>query len=145
MSQDPHQLQRFLDAQQHSFEAALAELTRGRKSTHWMWFIFPQLEGLGHSAMARRYAIASRQEAQAYLAHPTLGDRLRRCAQALLPHVGQDIQAIMGWPDDLKLRSSMTLFASIDGPGSVFEQVLDGFYQGQPDSRTLDALDALDD
>jgi uncharacterized protein (DUF1810 family) len=132
-------LQRFVDAQEGVHEQALAELTAGHKRGHWMWFVFPQLDGLGSSPTARRYAIRDLAEARAYLAHPVLGPRLVECAEALLRHDGRSAEEILGYPDDLKLRSSMTLFArAADDPGP-FEAVLDRYYEG-PDLRTLQLL-----
>ncbi|MHA6495343.1 DUF1810 domain-containing protein [Pseudomonas borbori] len=137
---DPYQLQRFVDAQQPIFEQALAELQAGRKRTHWMWFVFPQLQGLGHSATARHYGISGADEARAYLEHPLLGPRLERCTQALLQGHERSATRIFGSPDDLKLRSCMSLFAAVSAPGSSFQQVLDAFYDGQPDPATLAKL-----
>lgn len=139
-SQDPHDLGRFLAAQEGVFDIALEELRRGRKESHWMWFIFPQIAGLGSSPMAAHYAIQSLQEATDYLGHPALGPRIRECAAALLAVEGRTAQEIMGSPDDLKLRSSMTLFARADGDPSVFQQVLDRYFGGEPDPRTLALL-----
>lgn len=133
-------LTKFLDAQQSSFATALAELTAGQKRSHWMWFVFPQLLGLGHSAMAQRYAIRSVAEAQAYLAHPVLGARLKECAERLLNVDGRSAVEIFGTPDDLKLRSSMTLFNAMSEPDSVFQQVLERYFDGVPDGKTLDTL-----
>jgi uncharacterized protein (DUF1810 family) len=139
---DPFNLERFVLAQEGVFETALQELKRGRKETHWMWFIFPQIMGLGSSAMAQRYAIRSRAEAEAYLQHPVLAQRLRQSAEALLMVDGKSATEIMGFPDDMKLRSSMTLFAqtSIQNE-NLFQQVLNKYYQGQPDERTLALLE----
>jgi uncharacterized protein (DUF1810 family) len=137
---DPYDLQRFVDAQAAVFEDALAQLRSGRKTTHWMWFIFPQLSGLGHSDMARRYAISGPEEALAYLQHPHLGPRLENCIEALLKWQGRRATDIMGSPDDLKLRSSMTLFASIAPNNTQFCDVLEAFFDGQPDPRTLSGL-----
>src|SRR4051794_19669738 len=109
MSDDPHNLARFVTAQEPVYDQALAELNAARKTSHWMWFIFPQLAGLGHSPTAQHYAIKSREEAQAYLTHPTLGPRLIECANALLPHQNKSATQILGTPDDLKLNSSATL------------------------------------
>jgi uncharacterized protein (DUF1810 family) len=139
--QDPHNLQRFITAQAEDYQCALRELERGRKESHWIWYIFPQVAGLGRSPTAQEYAIQSRDEAVAYLAHPVLGARLQRFSEALLKHQGKRIQDIMGFPDDLKLRSSMTLFAELSEQGSVFHKVLDAFYSGQTDDRTLAFLD----
>jgi uncharacterized protein (DUF1810 family) len=132
-------LDRFLDAQDGVYDDALAELTAGRKRTHWMWFIFPQIAGLGFSPTAQLYAIDSLDEARAYLAHPVLGPRLRECAQALLTVQGRSAREILGYPDDLKLRSSMTLFARAADDPEPFQAVLDRYYDG-PDPRTLTLL-----
>ncbi len=136
-----HELDRFLGAQQAIYDQALAELRTGRKESHWMWFVFPQLRGLGRSFMAERYAIRDLEEARAYLGHAVLGPRLLECARALLAHAGRPIGDILGSPDDLKLRSSMTLFlsaASPEGPeAGVFGQVLASFYAGRRDEHTL--------
>jgi uncharacterized protein (DUF1810 family) len=120
---DPYDLQRFVDAQAGVFETALAELTAGRKRSHWMWFIFPQLRGLGASAMARRYAISDLEEARAYLAHPLLGPRLRASVEAVNQVAARSAHEIFGSPDDLKFRSSMTLFAAAQD-GSLFRTAL---------------------
>jgi uncharacterized protein (DUF1810 family) len=138
---DPHNLQRFVTAQAQDYERALRELQRGQKESHWIWYIFPQVAGLGHSSTAQDYAIQSRDEAVAYLGHAVLGDRLQRCCEALLQHQGKSIQEIMGFPDDLKLRSSMTLFAMLSAQNSIFHQVLAAFYSSQMDERTLTFLD----
>jgi uncharacterized protein (DUF1810 family) len=135
----PRGLDRFVSAQVSVYPSALAELTAGRKRTHWMWFIFPQIAGLGSSPAAQRYAIASLDEARAYLAHPVLGPRLRECADALLAVEGKSAEEILGYPDDLKLRSSMTLFARAADDPDVFEAVLERYYDG-PDPRTLALL-----
>jgi uncharacterized protein (DUF1810 family) len=132
-------LDRFVSAQAGVYEEALAELTAGRKRTHWMWFVFPQLAGLGSSATAQQYAIASLDEARAYLAHPVLGPRLRECARTLLDVEGRSAQEILGSPDDLKLRSSMTLFARAAADQDLFAAVLDRYYPG-PDAKTLDLI-----
>src|SRR5262245_43948442 len=137
---DPHHLARFLTAQEGVYETALAEIRAGQKRSHWMWFVFPQFEGLGHSATARAYAIKSVAEAEAYLAHPVLGARLRECAAAALTVPDRSASDIFGFPDDLKLRSSATLFAHVSPPGSVFHQLLDRFFAGQPDEKTLALL-----
>lgn len=138
-------LDRFLAAQEGVYSQALAELKAGRKRSHWMWFVFPQIDGLGRSPTARRYAIRSLAEAGAYLRHPVLGHRLRECAEALLVVEGRSATEILGHPDDLKLRSSMTLFARASGPGSVFDRVLDRYYLGRPDDLTLRILADLGD
>ena len=129
-------LQRFVDAQQGVYPQALAELRAGSKRSHWMWFVFPQIAGLGSSPTAQRYAIASLDEAREYLAHPVLGPRLRECARAVLEVDGKSAAEILGYPDDLKLRSSMTLFARAADDPEVFTAVLDKYYDG-PDSHTL--------
>ncbi|MBA2920683.1 DUF1810 family protein [Sphingomonas sp. MAH-20] len=139
-STDPHHLQRFVDAQEWAFADALAELGAGQKRTHWMWFIFPQLAELGRSETARFFGIRSADEAQAYLAHPLLGSRLRQCCVALLRHRSRSAEAIMGSVDALKLKSSMTLFEAIADDRSSFAAVLDAFYLGARDALTLDLL-----
>ncbi len=137
---DPHNLQRFVDAQCSTYDQALAELQAGRKQSHWMWFIFPQISGLGHSAMAQRYAITSRDEAAAYLLHPVLGPRVEKCATAMLAHADRSARQILGSPDDMKLRSSMTLFAAVAPEPTLYRQVLEQFYAGQADPATLQRL-----
>jgi len=137
---DPYDLNRFVRAHEENYEQALSELERGRKESHWMWFIFPQLDGLGSTPISRFYSIKSRDEARAYLAHPVLGPRLTQCAQAILAIDGKPATAILGSPDDLKLRSCATLFAHVSPPGSVFERVLDKFYSGERDPATLRLL-----
>jgi uncharacterized protein (DUF1810 family) len=132
-------LRRFVAAQAEIYSDALAELQAGRKRTHWMWFVFPQIAGLGHSLMARQYAIASRAEAEAYLMHDTLGPRLRACTQAVLGVRDKTANAIFGSPDDIKFRSCMTLFDAI-APHDAFEQALTRFYGGQRDPATLERL-----
>jgi uncharacterized protein (DUF1810 family) len=139
MPQEPN-LQRFLDAQRTDYATALAEITAGRKRSHWMWYIFPQMQGLGFSDMAHRYGIRDAAEAAAYLAHPVLGVRLREISQALLALPGSNATSIMGSPDDMKLRSSMTLFGAVPGADAVFQAVLDKFFKGQPDAKTLQLL-----
>ena len=137
---DPFHLQRFVDAQSGVFLAVRAELRRGRKTSHWMWFIFPQLRGLGFSAMAQRYAISGIEEAQAYLEHAVLAPRLRECVQ-LVNHVeGRTVHQIFGTPDDLKFRSSMTLFAQVPGADPAFAEALQKYFAGNPDPRTLELL-----
>lgn len=135
---DPYDLDRFVEAQAVNYEDALAELRAGRKQTHWMWYVFPQIAGLGNSAMSVRYAIRSEDEARAYLAHPILGPRLIECAEALLALENHSAREVMGSPDDLKLRSSATLFAQVSPPGSVFERVLTQYYSSEPDPKTLE-------
>lgn len=133
-------LQRFIDGQEGIYETALAELKTGSKRSHWIWFIFPQVAGLGFSTMAARYAINSKEEAKAYLAHPILGARLRVCANALLAVRDKTALQIMGHPDDLKLKSSMTLFAAVAELGSPFQAMLDRYYSGEVDPRTTEFL-----
>jgi uncharacterized protein (DUF1810 family) len=131
-------LERFVEAQ-HSrgtYETALAELRDGRKVSHWMWFVFPQIAGLGRSPMAQRYAIASLDEARAYVAHAVLGPRLVEAARALMQHTGRSADAILGGIDAMKLRSSMTLFAAAAPEEPVFREVLEAFFGGQPDPET---------
>jgi uncharacterized protein (DUF1810 family) len=137
---DPHDLARFVDAQTGVYDRALSEIRGGRKRSHWMWFMFPQLAGLGFSATAQRYAISSRAEAAAYLAHPILGPRLVECAEAALAVEGRSAPDIFGSPDDLKLRSCATLFAQVSPAGSVFKRLLDRYYGGEPDRQTLRLL-----
>jgi uncharacterized protein (DUF1810 family) len=133
-------LQRFLSAQERSYADALQEIKRGRKTSHWMWYVFPQLQGLGLSETARYYAIKDAAEAQAYLQHPVLGKRLVEISEVLLQLPGSDAYAIFGSPDDLKLRSSMTLFAALPGASPVFQQVLDKYYNGRKDEKTIALL-----
>ncbi|WP_332812749.1 DUF1810 domain-containing protein [Sphingomonas sp.] len=137
---DPFDLGRFVDAQAPLYREALAELRRGHKQGHWMWFVFPQIAGLGSSAMARHYAIASAAEARSYLEHPVLGPRLRECTAAVLAHKDKGAEEVFGEIDTLKLRSSMTLFAAVAEPGSPFERCLLGFFGGAPDPATLRLL-----
>jgi uncharacterized protein (DUF1810 family) len=136
----PFDLQRFVDAQEPVFEQVLAELRAGRKQSHWMWFIFPQLMGLGHSAMAIRYAISSREEAEAYVQHPILGPRLRDCTRLVNLVEGRSIGQIFSSPDDLKFRSCMTLFAQATSDNEVFEDAVKKYFGGECDSRTLQKL-----
>lgn len=121
---DKYNLQRFLDAQDAVIDGVLDELRRGEKYGHWMWYIFPQLQGLGSSTMAERYAIGCRNEAEAYLHHPILGQRLAECTRAVTTHVTRPIERIFGYPDHLKFHSCMTLFNCVAGAGSVFESAL---------------------
>ena len=133
---DPYNLERFVQAQQ-DYAQALSEIRQGRKQSHWMWYIFPQFEGLGISAMSRRYAVKSIAEAKAYLAHPLLGRRLTECAEAVLRLEHLTAAEIFGSPDDLKLRSSATLFAYVSSEGSVFHRIIDKYFRGQTDEATL--------
>ena len=137
---DPHDLARFLRAQETDYAHALAEVEVGRKRTHWMWYVFPQLDGLGTSATAKRYAIKSLAEAEAYLAHPVLGPRLVACAEAALRVEGRTATEIFGSPDDAKLRSCATLFACVSPPGSAFARLLDKYFHGERDGHTLRLL-----
>ncbi len=141
---DPYDLQRFVDAQDPVIAQVERELREGRKRSHWMWFVFPQLRGLGHSPMAERYAIGSRGEARAYLAHPILGLRLRDCTGLVNRIEGRTAHDVFGTPDDLKFRSCMTLFARIAGAENVFVEALDRHFGGLPDDRTMELLAALD-
>ena len=138
--QDPHRLDRFVTAQRGTFSAALEEVRAGRKQTHWMWFVFPQIQGLGSSENARFYAISGRDEAAAYLAHSELGPRLLEISRALLENSRRTAHEIFGSPDDVKLKSSMTLFAAVTPPGSVVEQVREKFFGGERDPETVRRL-----
>ena len=140
---DPFDLKRFTSAQERDYDRVLAELRSGQKRTHWMWYIFPQIDGLGYSATSKYYAIKSIGEARQYLNHPVLGARLLECAETVLAIEGQSISNIFGYPDDLKLKSSMTLFECVAGPDSVFVRVLDKYFYGERDARTLDILERL--
>lgn len=137
---DPFELQRFVEAQARNYDDALAELKAGRKTSHWMWYVFPQIAGLGSSAMAQRYAIGSLAEAQAYLAHPVLGPRLRDCVAAVNAVRGRTAHEIFGSPDDIKFRSSLTLFAAAAPDEALFGRALSAYFAGEPDPRTLQAL-----
>ena len=136
---DPFDLERFVDAQAPVFAQVISELRAGAKRSHWMWFVFPQIEGLGRSAMAQRYAIASRAEAEAYLRHPTLGPRLRECTRLVCLTEGRSAHQIFGAPDDLKFHSSMTLFAEI-APNDIFGEALTKYFGGQTDPATIERL-----
>jgi len=140
---DPYDLNRFVEAQEVNYSDALSELRAGHKRSHWMWYVFPQIAGLGHSAMSARYSIRSEDEARAYLVHPVLGPRLVECAEAILGVENSSALEILGSPDDLKLKSSATLFAYISAEGSVFHRILDTFYSSEPDLRTLQLLGRL--
>jgi uncharacterized protein (DUF1810 family) len=137
---DPFNLQRFVDAQVPVYDQVLRELQAGRKRSHWSWFIFPQLKGLGSSPMATRYAIGSLAEAQAYMAHPVLGPRLEACVALVNQVEGRSAEAILGPPDDLKFRSCVTLFSQAAPDRSVFQDALDKYFAGEPDPRTLERL-----
>jgi len=137
---DPHNLSRFLEAQRDVYRRALAEIRCGRKRSHWMWFIFPQIAGLGLSATSRRFSIRNPAEAEAYLGHPVLGTRLLECAEAALVVDALSAFEIFGSPDEMKLRSCATLFARVSPPGSVFHRLLDKYFDGDPDDSTLRLL-----
>jgi uncharacterized protein (DUF1810 family) len=137
---DEYDLGRFVDAQKTCYERALGEIRAGDKRSHWMWFIFPQVYGLGFSPISKKYSIRSLGEAGAYLAHPLLGPRLLECAEAMLAVQGVSAREILGSPDDWKLRSSATLFAMVSPPGSVFGRLLQKYFRGEPDSKTLRLL-----
>jgi uncharacterized protein (DUF1810 family) len=138
---DPFNLARFVHAQEYAYDTALEEIRGGRKRSHWMWFIFPQFAGLGHSPTATHYAIRSRDEAKAYLDHPVLGPRLAECAAAVLELEGVSAHDVFGYPDDLKLKSSMTLFALVSAQASVFREVLTKYFGGEPDEATVRLVD----
>jgi uncharacterized protein (DUF1810 family) len=140
---DPHDLARFVEAQKHDYAQALSEIRRGQKRSHWMWYVFPQFDGLGFSSTSRRYSIKSVAEAEAYLRHPILGPRLLESARATLGVEGRSALEVFGSPDDMKLRSCATLFASISPAGSVFEQILNRYFGGEPDDTTLQLLGRL--
>jgi len=137
---DPYNLQRFVEAQEPIFEAVLEELTSGLKVRHWMWFVFPQIKGLGFSSMARRYEIASLEEAEAYLEHPILGSRLRESTRLVNELEGRTIRQIFGQPDDRKFRSSMTLFAKVAQADQIFQTALGKYCEGKQDPLTLGIL-----
>jgi uncharacterized protein (DUF1810 family) len=137
----PFDLARFVDAQAGIYDTVLAELRAGRKRSHWMWFVFPQLRGLGSSPTAVRFGIAGLAEAQAYLDHPVLGPRLRECTALVNALAGASMEDVFGWPDYLKLRSSMTLFAHSTEDNDDFTAVLETFYGGEQDAKTLELLD----
>jgi uncharacterized protein (DUF1810 family) len=139
---DSFNLQRFVTAQQHVFEDVCAELRSGEKRSHWMWFIFPQMRGLGRSAMAEKFAISSTLEALAYLRHPVLGPRLRECTQLVNSVQGRSLKQIFGSPDDFKFRSSMTLFAHVAPGDGEFLEALRKYCRGEPDPKTLEILRA---
>lgn len=141
-AEDPHDLDRFVQAQAGVYDQALAKVRAGRKRSHWMWFVFPQIDGLGSSSTAKRYAIKTRAEAEAYLVHPVLGPRLAACAEAAAGVQGEaSALDVFGSPDDVKLRSSATLFACLSPAGSVFDRVLGRYFGGERDPTTLRLLD----
>jgi uncharacterized protein (DUF1810 family) len=137
---DPYDLRRFVRAQEADYQRALLEITGGRKRSHWMWYIFPQFDGLAFSSTSKRYAIKSLAEATAYLDHPVLGPRLLECAEAVVGVAGRSAAEIFGSPDDLKLRSCATLFACVLPPGSVFDRLLAKYYRGERDGKTIQLL-----
>ena len=137
---DPSKLADFVAAQNGVYEQVLRELEAGQKQSHWMWFIFPQLQGLGSSVLAQKYGLESLEEARSYLKHKVLGPRLSECTQKVLAHAGRDLRSILGYPDDLKFRSSMTLFAAAAPEESIFEQALKTFCGGQHDPLTMRLL-----
>jgi uncharacterized protein (DUF1810 family) len=139
---DPFDLRRFVDAQDRVYDTVLAELRSGAKRSHWIWFVFPQLRGLGRSGTAQHYGVSSLDEARAYLAHPVLGPRLRECTGLVAAIDGRSVDEIFGWPDNLKVRSSMTLFAHAADDDSDFRGVLDKFYGGDEDPATVELLNA---
>ncbi len=134
---DAFQLERFADAQRDIYDDVVAELRQGQKQSHWMWFVFPQIKGLGNSPTAEQYAIKSRAEAVAYLEHPVLGPRLRECTQLVIDTEGRTIGQIFGYPDDLKFRSSMTLFANVTPENELFLNALQKYFRGEMDQATL--------
>ena len=134
---DRYKLSRFVEAQEPVYELALAEIRRGRKQSHWMWYIFPQFDGLGFSSTSKRYSIKNVEEAAAYLGHPVLGPRLMECAEAVLRVEGRSALQIFGSPDDVKLKSCATLFACVSPVGSVFDRLLGKYFQGERDGKTL--------
>jgi uncharacterized protein (DUF1810 family) len=142
VSEPPYDLQRFVDAQDRVYDTVLDELRDGRKRSHWIWFVFPQLRALGRSPTALQYGIDSLDEARAYLAHDTLGPRLRECARLVAAIDGRSVEDIFGFPDDLKVRSSMTLFARATDDNADFVAVLDKFYGGDEDPPTVELLTA---
>jgi uncharacterized protein (DUF1810 family) len=141
---DPYNLQRFVAAQAPVFDQVCSELRNGFKASHWMWFIFPQIKGLGHSFLAQEFAISSRKEAEAYLAHPILGTRLRECTRLVLLVEGRSVQDIFGNPDDVKFKSCMTLFAQATPDNQIFLDALREYYAGQMDTLTLQLLSTWD-
>lgn len=140
LADDPYNLRRFEEAQASVYSQALAEIKRGRKVSHWMWYIFPQIDGLGFSSTTKHYSIKSVEEAEAYLRHPVLGPRLLECTAAALQVEGRSAVEIFGSTDAQKLQSCATLFASVSPPGSPFHQIIDRYFQGQMDERTLELI-----
>ena len=143
MNRDPFDLERFVTAQDQVYEQVCEELRQGRKTRHWMWFVFPQLRGLGHSSMASHFGISSIAEAEAYLGHPILGPRLRECTRLVNLIEKRSIAEIFGYPDNLKFCSSMTLFASLNIDNQIFRDALEKYFHGREDPRTLEKLAAL--
>jgi len=137
---DEYNLQRFIEAQNRVYAAVLDELGAGEKRSHWMWYIFPQIKGLGHSAMAQQFAITSREEAKVYLEHPVLGSRLRECTRLVMNVEGRSAEQIFCYPDNLKFRSCMTLFMEATSGNNIFQDSLRKYFEGQPDESTLDIL-----
>ena len=135
-----YNIKRFVDAHQRSYDLALSEIRAGYKVSHWMWYIFPQIRGLGHSEIAEYYAIEELDEAKAYLKEPVLAAHMQEICEALLENENSNAEEVMGWPDDLKLRSSMTLFAVADPANDIYQKVLDKFFEGKPDEKTLELL-----
>ena len=142
---DKYNLNRFIEAQVDSYESAMSELSRGRKSGHWIWYIFPQIDGLGSSDITKLYAIKSIEEAQAYLEHPVLGERLIESCEILLRLEDLSISDIMGFPDDLKLKSSMTLFAQVSPQSSIFSEVLSKYYEDDLDQTSLEIIKRMEE
>ncbi|MCW3092689.1 MAG: calpastatin [Ferruginibacter sp.] len=141
--ENKNNLERFIDAQKHDYQIALSEVKQGRKRSHWMWYIFPQVQGLGFSEMSKVYAIKDLSEADAFLQHPVLGSRLINICNELLALKENDAHGIFGSPDDLKLKSSMTLFSSVNNPNPIFQKVLDKFFNGTKDNKTLRILESV--
>jgi uncharacterized protein (DUF1810 family) len=140
---DPFNLSRFTTAQDGIYNNVLTELRNGEKRTHWMWYIFPQIDGLGHSSTSKYYGVKSLEEARQYLNHPVLGKRLLECAEAVFAVQGRSVSEIFGYPDDLKLKSSMTLFASVAEPRSVFVRILNKYFHGEQDVKTLHLIEQI--
>jgi uncharacterized protein (DUF1810 family) len=137
---DPYDLKRFIDAQRGVYARVQSELRAGRKESHWMWYIFPQIAGLGHSATAQKYAVLTLDEAKAYLNHPVLGNRLRECTQLVMSVHGESIEAIFGYPDHLKFHSSMTLFAHATGDNQIFLDALKKYFRSEFNAKTMERL-----